>query len=96
MRLNVPERLIALAAAYEAVNYTGLLMNGEMEPGQYWERSSAEQTVSPKWERGRALWGGLNTIHLPSLEGYRLSMANAHALGNPFAGEAGRQETCPA
>uniref|UniRef100_UPI0021482153 hypothetical protein n=1 Tax=Endozoicomonas sp. SESOKO3 TaxID=2828744 RepID=UPI0021482153 len=84
-----PERLIALAAAYEAVNYSGLLVNGEMEPGGYWDRVEAETTVSPKWERGRALWGGLNTFHVPGLEGYRLSMANAHALGNPFAGEAG-------
>ncbi|PKM43260.1 MAG: hypothetical protein CVV05_15550 [Gammaproteobacteria bacterium HGW-Gammaproteobacteria-1] len=89
-----PERMLAIAAAYEAMNYAALVHDG-MGPGEYWATAEAEDTVSPPWERGRALWGARNTIHLPSPEGYRLSLGRAHALGNPFMDEAGGREKLP-
>ena len=85
-----PERLLAIAAAYETLNYAGLQMDGELEKQGYWERMDNEKTLNPPWMRGRTAWGALNTLHVPGLDGYKLSLANAHALGNPFAGESGK------
>ena len=83
-----PERLFALAAAYEAVNYAGMTVNDDLQPGEYWERVEAENAAYPNWMKGRTLFGANNSVSIPYLEGYKLSLANAHALGNPFAGEA--------
>lgn len=85
-----PERLLGIAAAYETLNYAGLQMDGELEKQGYWERMDNEKTLNPPWMRGRTAWGALNTLHVPGLDGYKLSLANAHALGNPFAGESGK------
>ena len=85
-----PERMLAIAAAYETLNYAGLQMDGELENQGYWERMDNEKTLNPPWMRGRTAWGALNTLHVPGLDGYKLSLANAHALGNPFAGESGK------
>ena len=94
-----PERMIALIAAYEAWNYGAILANQEegegMAPGEYWATVEAEETVSPAWERGRALWGAKNTLHVPAPDGYRLALGRAHALGNPFMSEAGGREKLP-
>ena len=85
-----PERMLAIAAAYETLNYAGLQMDGELENQGYWERMDNEKTLNPPWMKGRTAWGALNTLHVPGLDGYKLSLANAHALGNPFAGESGK------
>lgn len=91
-----PEAVLALAAGYEALNYAGLATTSDgLSPGEYWAVDRAEETLSPPWDRGRTLWGARNTVHLPYLESYRLSLARAHALGNPFAGEAGAREVVP-
>ncbi|MEJ1355747.1 MAG: JAB domain-containing protein [Candidatus Sedimenticola sp. (ex Thyasira tokunagai)] len=94
-----PEKVLALVAAYEAWNYAAMTSEDEegggVAPGEYWATVDAESTVSPPWERGRALWGGLNTIHMPSPEGYRIALGRAHALGNPFMSEAGGREKLP-
>ena len=87
-----PERILALAAMYEAVNFAGMTVNDDLEAGEYWQRLSDENTLSPKWNKGRTAWGALNAVSIPYLEGYRMSFANAHALGNPFAGEAGDRQ----
>ncbi len=89
-----PERVLFLVAAYEALNYAVLTADG-LSPGQYWTTVSAEDATSPPWDRGRTLWGGRNTVHLPSPEGYRLALGRAHALGNPFMSEAGGREKLP-
>ena len=85
-----PERMLAIAAAYETLNYAGLQMDGELEKQGYWERMDNEKTLNPPWMKGRTAWGALNTMHVPGLDGYKLSLANAHVLGNPFAGESGK------
>jgi hypothetical protein len=89
-----PERVLALVAGYEAWNYAALASQG-MEPGEYWAVEQAEEEVSPPWEKGRALWGGKNTIHIPYMESYRIALGRAHALGNPFMSEAGGREKLP-
>jgi hypothetical protein len=89
-----PERVLFLLAGYEALNYAVLTAEG-MSPGEYWQTESAEETTSPPWDRGRALWGARNTVHMPFLEGYRLALGRAHALGNPFMTEAGGREKLP-
>lgn len=89
-----PELILALVAGYEALNYAALAGDG-MSPGEYWQIESAEETVSPPWERGRALWGARNMVRLPHLEGYRLALGRAHALGNPFMTDAGGREKLP-
>lgn len=90
-----PEKMLALVAAYEAWNYGALVSQG-MGPGEYWTVHNAEEEIAPPWERGRSLWGALNTIHMPAMESYRLSLGRAHALGNPFMSEAGGREKLPA
>jgi hypothetical protein len=91
-----PERALALLAGYEALNYTGMLASTDgAAPGEYWDISAAEETLSPPWDRGRSLAGFRNTLHLPSAEGYRLALGRAHVLGNPFANEAGGREKLP-
>jgi len=86
-----PERALALVAGYEAFNYAALVAEG-MSPGEYWQIESAEETTSPPWDRGRALWGARNTVRIPAMEGYRLALGRAHAVGNPFMDEAGGRE----
>jgi hypothetical protein len=83
-----PERVLALVAAYEAVNYATLTAQG-LEPGKYWEQDAAEQEVLAPWDKGRSIWGARNMLHVPSPDGYMLSIARAHALGNPFMNESG-------
>lgn len=93
-----PERLLALVAAYEAMNYASLVNSSDepgMGPGEYWATLEADSKARPPWERGRALFGALNDIHLPSPEGYRLSLGRAHALGNPLMDEGGGREVIP-
>lgn len=85
-----PERLLGIAAAFETLNYAGLQLDGELEEQGYWERMDNEKTLNPPWMKGRTAWGAVNTIHVPGLDGYKLSLANAHAMGNPFAGESGK------
>ncbi len=85
-----PERVLALVAAYEAINYATLTAQG-LEPGRYWEQDAAEQEVLPPWDKGRSLWGARNMLHVPSPDGYMLSVARAHALGNPFMNESGNR-----
>jgi hypothetical protein len=89
-----PEKVLFLAAAYEGLNYAVLTADG-MSPGQYWATESADDETSPPWDRGRALWGARNTVHMPSPEGYKLALGRAHALGNPFMNEAGGREKLP-
>ncbi len=89
-----PERVLFLVAGYEALNYAVLTADG-MGPGEYWQTESADEATSPPWDRGRALWGARNTVHLPFLEGYKLALGRAHALGNPFMTEAGGREKLP-
>lgn len=90
-----PERVLFLLAGYEALNYAVLTADG-MGPGEYWQTESADEATSPPWDRGRALWGARNTVHMPFLEGYKLALGRAHALGNPFMTEAGGREKLPA
>ena len=94
-----PEYMLALAAAFEAWNFAAIQANQEegegMRPGEYWQTVDAEETLSPPWERGRALWGAKNTVHVPSPEGYRLALGRMHPLGNPFMTEAGGREKLP-
>ena len=94
-----PERMLAAVAAYETLNYAGLKLDGELEKQGYWERMDNERTINPPWMRGRTMWGALNTLHVPTkwmsgfkpgVDSYKLSLANAHALGAPFAGESGK------
>ena len=85
-----PERALALAAAFEAINYAALITGG-LQPGEYWAVRRAEDDLAPEWERGRAIWGGLNNVHIPYMDGYRLALGNAHAAGNPFASEGGER-----
>lgn len=89
-----PEKVLALVAGYEAWNY-GVLSSQGMDPGEYWATERAEEEVSPPWEKGRALWGAKNTIHMPFMESYRLAVGRSHALGNPFMSEAGGREKLP-
>lgn len=89
-----PEHVLALAAAYEAWNY-GMLVADGMSPGEYWAVENAEEELSPAWDKGRAIWGAKNTVHLPFPESYRLALGRAHALGNPFMTEAGGREVLP-
>lgn len=92
-----PERLLLLVAGYEAWNYAALAATSDgMGPGEYWATESAAEETAPPWDRGSALWGARNTVHLPSPEGYRLALGRAHALGNPFMVEAGGREKLPA
>ncbi|MDH5548078.1 MAG: JAB domain-containing protein [Gammaproteobacteria bacterium] len=92
-----PERVLALVAAYEGMNYAALSADGEAGPGEYWAAEEAQNTASPPWDKGRAAWGARNTVnlpnvpYLPSLDGYRLSMARMHAMGNPFMAESGNR-----
>jgi hypothetical protein len=91
-----PEAVLALAAGYEALNYAGLATTSDgLSPGEYWAVDRAEETLSPPWDRGRSLWGARNTTHLPFVESYRLALGRAHALGNPFASEAGARAVLP-
>ncbi len=85
-----PEYVLALAAAYEAVNYAGMAMEG-LEPGQYWNVAEAEDELSAPWDAGRSAWGARNAVHVPFLEGHRLALGNAHALGNVFQAESGNR-----
>ena len=85
-----PERMLALAAAFETLNYAGLQLDDELENQGYWERMDNEKALNPPWMKGRTAWGAPNTLHVPGMDGYKLSLANAHALGNPFAGESGK------
>ncbi len=89
-----PERVLMLVAGYEAWNYAVLTAQG-MAPGEYWATESAESATSPPWDRGRALWGARNTVHMPFMEGYRVALGRAHAMGNPFMTEAGGREKLP-
>jgi len=89
-----PERVLFLAAGYEAMHYAALVQDG-LAPGEYWQVESAEEEVSPPWEKGRAVWGARNTVRLPFLDGYRLALGRAHALGNPFMDEAGGRQVLP-
>lgn len=91
-----PERVLALAAAYEAWNFAALQATGDgLGPGEYWAVEADMEAISPPWERGRAIWGARNTVMLPSPEGYRLALGRSHALGNPFMSEAGGREKLP-
>ncbi|MCW7555520.1 hypothetical protein NX722_23435 [Endozoicomonas gorgoniicola] len=83
-----PERLFMLAAAYEGINFAGMSVNDDLQPGEYWQRVEDENALYPNWMKGRTMFGANNSISIPFLEGYKLSLANAHALGNPFLGEA--------
>jgi hypothetical protein len=85
-----PEYVLALAAAYEAVNYAGMAMEG-LEPGEYWNVAAAEDELSAPWDSGRSAWGARNAVHVPFLEGHRLALGNAHALGNVFQAESGNR-----
>jgi DNA repair proteins len=87
-----PELAFALAAGYEAINYAALRENGEILPGEYWEHREAEDELQPIWNKGRSLFGATNTLAIPGLEGYRLALGNAHAMGNPFMAEAGNRK----
>lgn len=90
-----PERVAALVAGYEAMNYAALAGSESapgMGPGEYWETQAAEQTVSAPWDRGRAVFGARNTVHVPGLENYTLALARVYPLGNPFAMEASPQD----
>lgn len=91
-----PERMLALLAGYEALNYATIAASEDgAAPGQWWAMDRAEETLSGPWDRGRALAGSRNMIHLPYPEGYRLALGRAHALGNPFGNEAGGKEKNP-
>lgn len=96
-----PEKALAAVALLEAVNYAGMLTEG-MPADRYWETMygrtddkglevPGEQGLLPQWDSGRVLWGGLNTVHIPGMPGYMLSLANALPAGNPFAGESGNR-----
>lgn len=89
-----PERMLALAAAFEGLNYASLALNGELEEQGYWDRYDAENILNPSYMKGRTLWGGLNTIDvsgfMPGLDSYKISLANAHAMGSPFTGESAK------
>lgn len=89
-----PERMLALAAAFEGLNYASLALDGQLEEQGYWDRMEAENTLNPSWMKGRTLWGALNTIDvsgfMPGLDSYKISLANAHAMGSPFAGESAK------
>lgn len=89
-----PERMLALAAAFEGLNYASLALDGQLEEQGYWDRMDAENTMNPPWMKGRTMWGAPNTIDVsgfkPGLDSYKISLANAHAMGNPFAGESGK------
>ena len=89
-----PERMLALAAAFEGLNYASLTLDGQLEEQGYWDRMEAENTLNPSWMKGRTMWGALNTIDvsgfMPGLDSYKISLANAHAMGNPFAGESAK------
>ena len=86
-----PEHMLALAAGFEAVNYASLALDGKLQEDGYWDRMEAENTLNPSWQKGRTMWGALNNIDIsgfkPGLDSYKISLANAHAMGNPFAGE---------
>ncbi len=89
-----PERMLALAAAFEGLNYASLQLDGQLEDNGYWDRVDAENALNPPWMKGRTMWGAPNTIDIsgfkPGVDSYKLSLANAHAMGNPFAGESGK------
>ena len=89
-----PERVLALAAAFEGLNFASLALDGQLEEQGYWDRYEAENILNPSYMKGRTLWGGLNSIDvsgfLPGLDTYKISLANAHAMGSPFTGESGR------
>lgn len=92
-----PEKVLALVAGIEALNYSAQVMDDEVGPGEYWTMSEAKDDASPPWDKGRAIWGARNIVdipdipHLPSLDGYRLSLGRMHALGNPFVNESGER-----
>lgn len=91
-----PERLLALVAGYEALNYAAMVGSSDgVQPGQYWALAQAEEENSPEWENGRVMSGARNMVHLPAPEGYRLALGRAHTGGNPFGSEGGGREKLP-
>ena len=84
-----PERVAALVAGIEAINYAGLVLDG-MEPSEYYATIEAEDTILPAWMKGRSMFGALNNIHLPGMDGYLLALGRSHMGGNPFVSESQR------
>lgn len=90
-----PEKALALVMGYEAINYSAMLLDGDLEPGEYWQRQADENELSAPWDQGRSLWGARNMVRVPGMEDYQLAMGRMHALGNPFMSEAGGREKLP-
>ena len=93
--IEKPEKLLALAAALEGINYASMAVNGELQEQGYWERMADEKELYPGWMQGRSLVGSPNNISVPFLESYKLGLANANVGGNPFVGNAERSGAWP-
>ncbi len=91
-----PERILALAASLEGVNYAGMVLNDELQDQGYWDRMADENELYPDWMKGRTIWGGANNLSIPFIESYKLSLANANVVGNPMAGNVERGGAWPA
>lgn len=91
-----PERILALAASLEGVNYAGMVLNDELQNQGYWDRMADENELYPDWMKGRTIWGGANNLSIPFIESYKLSLANANVVGNPMAGNVERGGAWPA
>ncbi len=90
-----PEKILALTAALEGINYASMALNGELQDQGYWDRMADENELYPSWMQGRSIWGGLNNVSIPFLESYKLGLANANVVGNPLAGQVERSEGWP-
>ena len=93
--IEKPEKILALAAALESINYASMAVNGELQEQGYWERIADEKELYPGWMQGRSLVGSPNNISIPFLESYKLGLANANVGGNPFVGNAERSGAWP-
>ena len=93
--IEKPEKILALAAALEGINYAGTMLNGELQDQGYWDRMADEKALYPGWMQGRTFWGGVNNVSVPFLDSYKLSLANMNAGGNPFIGNSERSGAWP-
>ncbi len=93
--IEKPEKILALAAALEGVNYASMMINDELEEQGYWDRMADEKELYPSWMQGRSMFGSVNNVSIPFMEGYKLSLANANVGGNPFIGNADRTGAWP-
>ena len=90
-----PEKILALAAALEGINYASMTLNDELQDQGYWDRMADENELYPGWMQGRSIWGGVNNVSIPFLESYKLGLANANVVGNPLVGQVERSEGWP-